>query len=152
LYPDKPEVGVGAVVIDEDNNILLIKRVNPPGEGKYSVPGGHLNLGESIYDAAIRELREETGIEGEPIGIINIDEYVEYERDRIRYHYVLIDVLIRPKTPLNKAVARSDAKEILVLKLEDSLRVNLTKSVRSLITKMVNGKTVLLDSNFIESR
>ena len=145
-YPPFPQVGVGAIVIEGDN-ILLVKRANEPGKDKWSVPGGHLKLGESLYEAAVRELREETGIEGEAIGIINIDEYVEYD-GKIRYHYVLIDVLIRNHTPLSEARPGGDAKEVGIFQLSESLNLNLTRSTRSLIEKLLR-RPKLIQSNFI---
>lgn len=146
-YPKEPEVGVGSIIL-ENNKILLIRRLNPPGKGKWSVPGGHLKLGESIYDAAVRELREETGIDGDPIGIINIDEYVEYDDKRVKYHYVLIDVLIKPKTSIKHAKPDSDVSEIKICTLKDALNLNLTLSTRSLITKLIKEKK-LLHTNYI---
>lgn len=145
-YPPFPQVGVGAIVL-EDKKILLVKRRNPPGAGKWSVPGGHLKLGESIYSAAIRELHEETGIDGEAIGIINVDEYVE-DDGRIRFHYVLIDVLIKSKTPLGAARPGGDVEQVRMVELEEALKMNLTKSTRSLIRKIMIGAP-LLRSNFI---
>jgi len=149
-FPIEPEVGVGAIIIS-DNKILLVKRVNPPGKGRWSVPGGHLKLGESIYEAAKRELKEETGIIAEPLGIINVDEYVEYLDDITRYHYVLIDVLMKPKTPIESAKAGSDAEKIGLYPLKDALKLNLTKSTRSLIEKLIKmeGKYPLIESKFI---
>lgn len=150
LYPDEPEVGVGAVVLDNMNRILLIKRKNPPGAGKWSVPGGHLTLGESIYNAALRELHEETGIEGIPRGIINIDELVEFDKEgKVRYHYVLIDVLIEPKSPLENAKASSDAEEVGIFNVREAINLKLTKSTRSLIEKIISKSFPILHSNFI---
>lgn len=148
-YPKEPEVGVGAVVL-EDNKILLVKRKYPPGAGKWSVPGGHLKLGEPLYRAAVRELEEETGVKAEPKGIINIDELVEVDKNgRIRFHYVLIDVLLEPKTPLNEARASSDALEVAVIPIRESLNLKLTRSSRSLIEKLLKGVAITLNSNHI---
>lgn len=145
-YPPYPQVGVGAIVIEGDN-ILLVKRANEPGRNKWSVPGGHLKLGESIYSAALRELKEETGIDGEAVGIINIDEYVEYD-GKIRYHYVLIDVLVKNHIPLCNAEPGEDAIEVGVFQLSRALDLDLTRSTRSLIEKLLDRPT-LIKSNFI---
>jgi len=145
-YPPFPQVGVGAIVIEGDY-ILLVKRANEPGKDKWSVPGGHLKLGESLYDAAVRELKEETGIDGEAIGIINIDEYVEYD-GKIRYHYVLIDVFIKNYTPLSEARPGGDAKEVGVFQLVKALNLGLTRSTRSLIEKLLKRPRII-HSNFI---
>ncbi|MEM1545392.1 MAG: NUDIX hydrolase [Candidatus Methanomethylicia archaeon] len=149
-YPTNPEVGVGVVVIDESNRILLVKRKYPPGAGKWSIPGGHLELGESLYEAAIRELYEETGINGDPIGIVNIDELVVYDdKKRIKYHYVLIDVLVKPKTPIENAKASSDVLEIAVIPIREAVNLDITKTSRSLIEKLISKGGILLRSNFI---
>ena len=148
-YPREPEVGVGAVVL-EDNKILLVRRKYPPGAGKWSVPGGHLRLGESVYEAAARELKEETGVDADPVGIINVDEMVEYDSDgRVRCHYLLVDVLMKPKTPLHEARASSDALEVAVVPLEDAPRMSLTRTSRSLIDKIISGRRCIISSNFI---
>ncbi len=145
-YPPYPQVGVGAVVLVDDK-ILLVQRINPPGAGKWSVPGGHLKLGESIYKAAKRELYEEAGVEGEAIGIVNIDEYVEYD-GKIRFHYVLIDVLIRPRIPPTRLKPGGDVSKASFFSLKESLNLDLTRSTRSLITKILDGYSIL-NSNFI---
>lgn len=148
-YPPFPQVGVGAVVL-RNNDILLIRRINDPGKGKWSVPGGHLELGESIYSAATRELYEETGIKGEPLGIINIDEYVEIE-DKVKYHYVLIDVLIKPNTPLEDAAPGGDVDRVGLYNFKEALNLDLTRSTRSLIMKLMKGIQIF-KSNFIVIR
>ena len=145
-YPPYPQVGVGAVVLIDDK-ILLVRRINPPGAGKWSVPGGHLKLGEPIYEAARRELYEEAGVHGEPIGIINIDEYVEYD-GKVRFHYVLIDVLIRPDMPPARLKPGGDVSDASFFSLRESLELNLTRSTRSLILKILNGYSIM-HSNYI---
>lgn len=151
-YPLEPEVGVGSVII-EDDKILLVKRINPPGKDKWSVPGGHLKLGESIYQTAVRELLEETGVNAEPIGIINVDEYVELdEENRIRYHYVLVDVLLKAKSDIYAAKPSTDASEVKICKLEEALKLNLTKSTRSLILKLIKDRDKIIHSNFIVNK
>mgnify|MGYP000057448100 CR=1 FL=1 len=149
-YPKEPEVGVGVVAVDDSSRILLVKRKYPPGAGKWSIPGGHLELGESISEAAVRELYEETGIKGDPIGIVNIDELVVYDDEGgIKHHYVLIDVLVKPKNPLENAKPSSDALEIAVIPIKESLNLDITKTSRSLIEKLISRGEILLKSNFI---
>ncbi|NOZ30825.1 MAG: NUDIX domain-containing protein, partial [Crenarchaeota archaeon] len=79
-YPEMPLVGVGALVI-RDGKILLVKRKYPPGKGRWSIPGGHVEVNESILEAARRELLEETGIEGDPLGVVNVDDAIIYDDD-----------------------------------------------------------------------
>ena len=91
-YPVAPIVGVGAVVV-EDDRVLLVQRAREPGLGLWSIPGGAVELGETIAQAAVREVREECHIEVEPGGVLSTHDLIERdESGSIRYHYVLIDL------------------------------------------------------------
>jgi mutator protein MutT len=91
-YPEAPIVGVGAVVID-GTKVLLARRGNEPLKGEWSLPGGAVELGETLQQGVIREVLEETGLEVVPAGIVEIlDRIIQDEASgRIRYHYVLVD-------------------------------------------------------------
>lgn len=139
-YPTRPEVGVGALVV-RDGKVLLVRRSNPPGRGKWSIPGGHLELGEGICRAALRELEEETGVTGEPLGVVEVSELIERDdRGAVLYHYVLIDVLIDPTTPPEEARARSDALDAAFVSLDEALRMDLTNSTRGLLERAAAGE------------
>jgi 8-oxo-dGTP diphosphatase len=109
-YPDTPLVGVGAVII-EGGRVALVRRGQPPLLGEWSIPGGVLEVGETLREAAIREAREETGLivnAGELLGIF--ERLVPDETGRIRYHYVLMDFLcLRTDGAL---LAASDAADV----------------------------------------
>jgi 8-oxo-dGTP diphosphatase len=91
-YPEQPLVGVGALVW-RDRQILLIRRGRAPSEGEWSIPGGGQELGETLFDAAIREVREETGVEVEPVGILTAVDSIERDGDgRVAWHYTIVDV------------------------------------------------------------
>ena len=91
-YPARPIVGVGAVVLNGDR-VLMIQRGNPPQQGSWSLPGGAQELGETIREAARREVREETGLEIEILGLIDVVDSVRLDaHKKIQYHYTLIDV------------------------------------------------------------
>ncbi len=91
-YPARPIVGVGTVVLDGDM-VLMIQRGKPPRQGSWSLPGGAQELGETIREAARREVREETGLEIEIFGLIDVVDSVRPDTDdKIEYHYTLIDV------------------------------------------------------------
>ena len=94
-YPDRPIVGVGAVIVDQ-GRVLLIKRGSPPLLGEWSLPGGVVELGETLRAAAEREALEETGLlvkAGEVIEVL--DRIIPGPEGAPQYHYVLIDFLCR---------------------------------------------------------
>jgi len=94
-YPDSPLVGVGAIIIEADR-VVLVRRGHPPLAGEWSVPGGVLEVGETLRQAAVREALEETGLRvevGELLGVY--DRILRDADERPRYHYLLIDFLCR---------------------------------------------------------
>ena len=92
-YPDRPRLAVGAIVF-KDGRVLLVRRGQPPAEGEWAIPGGSVEIGETLQQAAQRELLEETGIviqAGEPCFIFDV---IQTDTDgRVRFHYVIIDLL-----------------------------------------------------------
>jgi len=94
-YPDAPLVGVGAIIIEE-NRVVLVKRGHAPLAGEWSIPGGVLEVGETLREAAVREAFEETGLKVEPAELLGVfDRILRDGVERTRYHYVLIDFLCR---------------------------------------------------------
>ena len=94
-YPDAPLVGVGAVII-KDDRVLLIKRGQPPLAGQWSIPGGLLEVGETVRATAIREAFEEAGLVVEALDLLGVfDRVLPDGEGRTQYHYVLIDFLCR---------------------------------------------------------
>lgn len=109
-YPEHPVVGVGAVVV-RDGRALIVKRAHEPRKGEWSLPGGMLDLGESLADAARREVKEETGLDVR-LGPI-IETFDRMHRDaegRIRYHFVIVDFVCWSDD--GEAVAGSDAEAV----------------------------------------
>lgn len=95
-YPEAPIVGVGAVVID-GTKVLLVRRGNEPLKGEWSLPGGALEVGETLQQGVVREVLEETGLTVTPAGVVEILDRIvrDEESGRVRYHYVLIDFVCR---------------------------------------------------------
>jgi 8-oxo-dGTP diphosphatase len=109
-FPETPLVGVGAIII-EDARVVLVKRAHPPLQAEWSIPGGVLEVGELVREAAIREAREETGLTVEPGELLGVYDRVLRNADkRVQYHYVLIDFLCRRIA--GDLAAASDASEV----------------------------------------
>jgi ADP-ribose pyrophosphatase YjhB (NUDIX family) len=112
LYPERPVVGVGAVIVQE-GGVVLIKRRFEPLAGQWSLPGGTLELGETLEAGVAREIREETGLEVEVGPVIEVFDRILLDPDqRVRYHFVLIDYLCRPTG--GTLVAGSDVAEAVL--------------------------------------
>ena len=137
-YPIQPVVGVGSVVVDS-GKILLVKRGMEPSLGKWSFPGGVVELGERVRDAVVRETKEETGLEVEVVQDIPMDAYDILEWDKqgkLWYHYVLLQFLCKPKTRTLKPT--SDATDARWVSLQEVNSYDLAKSVRHFILKHKN--------------
>ena len=94
-YPDRPLVGVGAVIVHE-GRVVLVQRGTEPLKGQWSIPGGGLEVGETLRQCAVREAREETGLEIEAGEVLDVFDAIYAQADgRILYHYVLIDFACR---------------------------------------------------------
>jgi 8-oxo-dGTP diphosphatase len=128
LYPDQPVVGVGAVIV-HDGKIVLIKRGNEPSKGKWTVPGGLVELAESPEAAVVREGKEETGLEVENPDLIDVVSNVDLDdQGKVKYHYVIIDYLVHVRT--GEAKAASDAAELRWVLFGEVEELNLTASFR----------------------
>jgi ADP-ribose pyrophosphatase YjhB (NUDIX family) len=107
-FPEAPLVGVGAVVV-EAGRVLLIRRGSAPLKGHWSLPGGLLELGESLTEGVVREVREETGLTVEPVELIELLDRIHREGERVRYHYVIADYLCRVTGGALQAASDADA-------------------------------------------
>jgi 8-oxo-dGTP diphosphatase len=129
LYPDQPVVGIGAVII-QNGKIALIKRGNEPSKGKWTIPGGLVELGENLEAAVIRETKEETLLDIENPQLINVVDNVDLdEQGKVKYHYVIIDYLVHVKA--GEIQAASDAAELRWVLFDEVENYNLTASFRA---------------------
>jgi len=107
-FPSAPLVGVGAVIV-QNARVLLVRRGTEPLKGHWTLPGGMLELGEALTAGTVREVREETGLDVEPIELIELLDRVHREGERVRYHYVIADYLCRVTGGELRAASDADA-------------------------------------------
>jgi 8-oxo-dGTP diphosphatase len=147
-FPESPLVGVGAIIIDpvvvdpnkvdpdrtSGSRVVLVKRGHPPIQGQWSIPGGVLEVGEFVRDAALREAREETGLIVEPGELLGVfDRVLRHADGRVQYHYVLVDFLCRPVG--GELCAASDAVEVRWFTREELPALNLAEDTLEVIEK-----------------
>ena len=149
-YPERPVVGVGGVVI-EAGRALLIRRGSDPLRGQWSIPGGTLELGESLETGVIRELKEETGLTVRIVEMIEVFERIYGDeadaagreprdsasaaatKKRPRYHYVIIDYLCERLD--GDAVAGSDVTDVAYATEDEFVRYGLTETATRILRK-----------------
>ena len=120
LYPDKPMVGVG-VLISEEDRYLIIRRAVEPDKVLWSIPGGMVEIGERASDAAVREAKEETGLDVEIVGLLDVvDKIVKDEEGRIRFHFVILDYRATPTGGVLQAASDAlDARWVIAEEFPD---------------------------------
>ena len=132
-YPAHPAVGVGAVIV-RDGRALIVRRAHEPRKGEWSLPGGLLHLGESLADAARREVREETGLDVELGPIIETFDRVHRDEDgRIRYHFVIVDFV--GWSASGEAVAGSDAEAVAWVTADEIDRYGVNAHAKAVILR-----------------
>jgi 8-oxo-dGTP diphosphatase len=109
VSPNAPVVGVGGVVVRE-GKVLLIRRGKEPLFGRWVVPGGTVELGETLESALVREMEEETGLRVEPLEVLTVFDRIQRDGERVVYHFVIVDYLCRRLS--GEAKAASDALEV----------------------------------------
>ena len=132
-FPEVPLVGVGSIII-QGGRVVLVKRAHPPIQGHWSIPGGVLEVGEMVREAAVREAGEETGLiveAGELLGVY--DRILREPEHRVQYHYVLVDFLCRPIG--GELLAASDAAEVRWFRREELPALSLAEDTQDVIQK-----------------
>jgi 8-oxo-dGTP diphosphatase len=137
-FPEVPLIGVGAIIIEGDrvegDRVVLVKRAHPPLQAEWSIPGGVLEIGELVREAAVREAREETGLTVEPLELLGVFDRVLRDADqRVQYHYVLIDFLCR--RVVGELTAASDAAEVRWFSREGLAALKLAEDTFEVIQK-----------------
>jgi 8-oxo-dGTP diphosphatase len=136
-FPDRPIVGVGAVVFDGDGRVLLVKRAHEPLKGEWSLPGGGVEIGETLAAAVIREIFEETGLTVEVGEVVEVLDRVEHAPDgRVEYHFVIIDYVCRVLT--GTLTCGSDADGAQWVRREDLAAYRVTDKATSVIDKAIS--------------
>jgi 8-oxo-dGTP diphosphatase len=132
-YPERPVLGVAGVVISH-GRVLLIRRGHPPLEGQWSIPGGMLELGETVMEGVRRELFEETGIEARATQLVEVFERISLDdAGKPKYHFVVLDYLC--ERIRGEARAGSDAQEVFWAAETDLARYALTPEAENVIRK-----------------
>ena len=145
-YPDRPIVGVG-VVVWRDDRVLLIRRGRPPRLGQWSLPGGAQELGETVLQAARREVMEETGLALTAVELLTVVDLIERDaeaRARVRYHYTLIDFVAEAAE--GAAVAAGDAASIGWFTLAEIAELELWEETRRIIALAAERRASIRES------
>jgi mutator protein MutT len=132
-YPERPIVGVGAVIVDTDR-VVLIRRRYEPLAGQWSLPGGTVELGETLEQGTAREMLEETGLVVHIGPVIEVfDRIVHDDQKRVRYHFVLVDYLCWPVS--GELRAGSDVEDAVFVPRHDLARFRLTDKATAVIER-----------------
>ena len=132
-YPDRPYVGVGAVIV-QGGQVLIVKRKYDPLAGQWSLPGGGVELGETLEDSVVREMREETGLDIEVGPVIEVfDRITRDSNGDVRYHFVLVDYLCWPVG--GELRASSDVEDARFVDPAELPQYNLTRKASQVIDR-----------------
>ena len=132
-YLDRPQAGVGAIIF-RGNEVLLVKRGRPPAVGKWSIPGGLVELGESLEASVCREVLEEVGLEVKVIDLVTALDRVILDREgRIEYHYILLDFLCEALG--GNLIAGSDADECRFVPIDELRLLDMTRGTEEIIRR-----------------
>jgi len=135
-YPAAPLLGVGAIIVDGPR-VLLVQRGRPPAVGKWSIPGGLVDVGEPVEAAVRREVAEESGLTVRLHGLVGVvDRIIRDAAGRVQYHYVLLDFLASPES--GTACAGSDARALRWSTVEELRRLETTEGLEAMIRRALD--------------
>jgi len=132
-YPKKPLVGVG-ILIQQGDKYLLIQRAAEPDKGLWSIPGGMVELGEKVSEAAVREVFEETGLVVEIISVLDVIDKIIMDDNRIKFHFVIVDFIAEYKR--GELKASSDALDTRWVSVEEFKYYELSPTLIYLLKKI----------------
>ena len=137
-FPERPIVGVGAVVVHEDGRVLLVKRAHEPLKGEWSLPGGGVEVGETLDAAVVRELLEETGLTVNVGPVVEVLDRIERAPDgQVEYHFVIIDYLCRAIDDL--IVCGSDADDVRWVAVDQLTAYRVRENAIAVIAKAIEA-------------
>jgi 8-oxo-dGTP diphosphatase len=127
----QPRLGVGGVVLSE-GRVLLARRAKAPLLGRWTIPGGTVELGETLLQAVVREMKEETGLVVEPLEVLAVFDWIEREGGEVSFHHVIVDYLCRRLG--GEAGAASDVLEVAWVAPHELGRYGLTEKAREVVS------------------
>jgi len=131
-YPSRPIPAVGGLAV-RDGKVLLVKRAKEPALGTWSIPGGAIRLGESLKDAVRRELKEETGLDVDPVEVVGVVERIFKVGEEVRFHYVIVDYACTVREGILRA--SSDAQDARWFHWEEILDLDLPEDSLGIIAR-----------------
>ena len=135
----------------KDSAVLLVRRAAPPEAGRWAIPGGKVELGEGVLEAARRELMEETDLDCEPLGVVNVDQIITRDEvGRVKFHYVLVTVLM--DTCKGQPRPASDATDVRYFDVRTaSMSAEVAESTRRFLRKILLGEVPIMSPIRVET-
>lgn len=133
---ERPLVAVGGVIINEQNQVLLVKRSKPPNKGEWAIPGGKVEFGETVFDAVKREMREETNLDVIPKELLAIVQIIKEG-----FHYIILDFICKIST--GELKPSSDALDAKFFSLDEIRRLPVSPTTLDMLEKYFSSKEKL---------